>query len=84
MRFPLQEISSKMSKTAIKISTMVGENLEISTSEMSKNAIKISTMVGENFEIFTSEMPKNALKIDFQVIWGFFDHFLKAQMGTKI
>ena len=48
-----------MAKTALKLSTMVGENFVIFLSQMAKNALKLSTMVGENFEIYLSQMAKN-------------------------
>ena len=49
-----------MAKSALKLSTMVGENFEIYCSQMAKNAFKLSTMVGDIFEIYLPEMAKSA------------------------
>ena len=43
-----------MATNALKLSTMVGENLEIYLSQMATNALKLSTMVGENLDIYLS------------------------------
>jgi hypothetical protein len=50
-----------MAKNALKLSTIVGENIEIHLSQIAKNAPKLSTMVGENFETCWSQLAKNDL-----------------------
>ena len=40
-----------MAKNSLKLSNMVGENLEIGWPQMARNSLKLSTMVGENLEI---------------------------------
>ena len=47
-----------MAATALKLSTMVGENLEIYLSQMATNALKLSTMVGEFIDLLVSEEEK--------------------------
>jgi hypothetical protein len=48
---------SQIAKNAPKLSTMVGENFEISSSQIAKNAPKLSNMVGEIFKICLPQMP---------------------------
>ena len=49
-----------MAKNALKLSTIVGENVEICSSQIARNALKLTTMVGENVEIYNLPMTRNA------------------------
>ena len=74
-RILIQEDKNKISvvnnffvaKKDLKLSTMVGENVEIYFSQMAKNTLKLSTMVGEIFEIYLPQMAKNAPKLSTMV-----------------
>ena len=52
----------------IKLSTMVGENLEIYLCQIAADALKLSTTVGENFEIYLCQIHffyKHGVAIEF-------------------
>ena len=70
-----------MATNAFNLSTMVGENFEMSTSKMARNPFNLSTMIGENLEIYFSQLVKNIFNLSTMVRENF-ENLIKVKWSV--